>query len=181
MVIPSVPTGNGSRSVKGFGAVAIFCHPLKLFFEPMAELGGGGETAKDPSGWSTDTLKAYIERVIVEHDRRYEERFVAQQMAVRAALDAAAEATMKAEQNAERWRNNANEWRAAMTDREKNFMSQGQANTQFDALEKQIALLNKRNDIAEGRIGGVSAGWGWLVGAVGLIGSIIAIFLAVSQ
>jgi hypothetical protein len=142
---------------------------------------GGGETARDPSGWSTDTLKSYIERVIDEHDRRYAERFVSQEKATQVALNSAAEAVAKAEANAEKWRANANEWRAAMTDRERNFMSREQADTQFEALEKQIDELKTYRDSAEGRAGGLSAGWGFLIGAVGLVGAIIAIVLNLSQ
>ena len=139
---------------------------------------GGGETAKDPSGWSTDTLKAYVERITHEADRRYEQRFEAQEKAVHAALASAALAVERAEVNAERWRNNANEWRSAMTDREKNFMSRDQADSQFDALEKQLVDLKKSRDASEGRMGGLSAGWGYLVGAVGLVGALISIIIA---
>lgn len=142
---------------------------------------GGGETAKDPSGWSTDTLKAYVERVVHESDRRYEQRFEAQEKAVTAALASAALAVDRAEVNAERWRNNANEWRAAMTDREKNFMSRDQADSQFDALEKQITDLKRSRDASEGRMGGISAGWGYLVGAIGLAAALVAIFINLSR
>jgi Flp pilus assembly protein TadB len=139
---------------------------------------GGGETAKDVSGWTTDTLKAHIERLIYESDRRYNERFAAQEKAVVAALAAAAEAVAKAEYNAERWRNNANEWRAAMTDRERNFMSRDQADAMFDAVEKQLGDLKRSRDTSEGRIGGISAGWGYLAGLVGLAAAVVTVVLA---
>lgn len=142
---------------------------------------GGGETAKDPSGWSTDTLKAYVERIVHEGDRRYEQRFEAQEKAVTAALTSAALAVERAEINAEKWRANANEWRAAMTDREKQFMSRDQADSKFDALDKRIAGLEKSRSSSEGRSGGLNAGWGYLVGAIGLAATVIAIVVALTR
>ncbi len=56
-----------------------------------------GETQKDESGWSVDTLKYYIDALLVEHDSRYEQRFAAQEKAVVAALASAEKATDKAE------------------------------------------------------------------------------------
>jgi len=68
-------------------------------------------------------LKEYVEALIEAADRRYEDRFNAQEKAVNAALAAAEKAVETAEHNAEKWRANANEWRSAMTDRERQFLS----------------------------------------------------------
>jgi len=57
------------------------------------------------------SLKEYFEKIMFEKDK-----------AIDIALSAAKEAVMIAEANAEKWRSNANEWRAAMTDREKKFV-----------------------------------------------------------
>lgn len=46
----------------------------------------GGETASDPSGWNVDTLQRHIVDLIAEVDRRYEQRFEAQQEAMKAAF-----------------------------------------------------------------------------------------------
>ena len=58
------------------------------------------------------SLKEYFERVLAEKDK-----------AITAALAAAKEAVSIAEKNAEKWRDQANEWRGAMSDREKNFVT----------------------------------------------------------
>ena len=82
------------------------------------------------------SLKEYIEQLVHASDRRYEERFLSQEKAVRealsaqekavsAALAAAEKAVAVAETNAEKWRANANEWRKAMDDREREFLSKG--------------------------------------------------------
>jgi len=52
----------------------------------------------------------WIKELILAHDRRYEAIFMAQE-----------KATEKQERNAEHWRAQANEWRQAMTDREREF------------------------------------------------------------
>ena len=63
----------------------------------------------------TVSLKEYFEKILVEKDR-----------ALNAALAAAKEAVQIAETNAEKWRNQANEWRGAMNDREKKFITRGE-------------------------------------------------------
>lgn len=57
-------------------------------------------------------LKVYV-------DKRFEES----EKAIQAALAAAEKAVNKAETNGEKWRDNANEWRGAMGDRERDFMT----------------------------------------------------------
>lgn len=75
----------------------------------------------EKTGWSLDTLKALMD----ERDLRYSQLSDEREKAVRAALAAAEKAVSVAQTNAERWQANANEWRSAMTDRERNFFSKG--------------------------------------------------------
>lgn len=72
-------------------------------------------------GWTLETLKALMD----ERDRRYAEVGDAREKAITAALVAAEKALTIAEANSEKWRNNANEWRASMLDRERNFLNKG--------------------------------------------------------
>ena len=57
-------------------------------------------------------LRQHFEALLEETDKRYNQRFEAQEKAVSAA-----------EANSEKWRNNANEWRESMLDRERQFFS----------------------------------------------------------
>jgi len=82
-----------------------------------------------------DAKVSHLEEISNERDRRYEQRFQAQEQAISVA-----------EAAAERWRLNANEWRSAMTDRERNFFSRGM---------------------------------GYVVGAVSIFGTIVAIAMAI--
>ena len=75
-------------------------------------------TVDHKDGWTLETLKVLMD----ERDRRYGEVSTAKEEAVRVALANAEKAVLVAERNAEKWRDNANEWRAAMTDRESQFL-----------------------------------------------------------
>jgi hypothetical protein len=65
--------------------------------------------------WTLEALKEHFEALRVDDQR-----------AVEAALSAAKEAVTAAEVNAERWRNSSNEWRGAMSDRERTFISRAE-------------------------------------------------------
>lgn len=112
--------------------------------------GGGGHTEKQPSGWSIDTLKEHMQAALEAADTRYEQRFLAQEKAVRealaaqekavgAALTAAEKAVAVAERNAEEWRKGANEWRGSMTDRERKFV----AVPELEALKERLQGVSK--------------------------------------
>jgi len=64
-----------------------------------------------------------VNRLMTEIDKRNGAQFLAQERAVTAALAAAEKAVLVAERNAEKWRDNANEWRGAMTDKDRNFVT----------------------------------------------------------
>lgn len=71
----------------------------------------------------TITLKEHFEKILVEKDRYWTGILAEKDKALNAALSTAKEAVGVAENNAEKWRSNANEWRGAMSDREKNFIT----------------------------------------------------------
>lgn len=77
---------------------------------------------------------------MAERDRRYEDRFKAQEAAVE-----------KYDANAEKWRAVSNEWRAAMTDREQRFASREEMYSKFDAVTIAINSLKDTRSKHEGR------------------------------
>lgn len=127
----------------------------------------GGETEKQVSGWTTDTLKDHLGAMIHETEERLkaadaaaglanEQRFIAQQQAIKdalisqkeavaAALVAAEKAVLVAETNAEKWRGAANEWRGAMNDRERNLMPRSEAEQRLQANADKIDAGLKTN------------------------------------
>jgi len=70
-------------------------------------------------------LKEHIDELARLHAKMEEERFASQKELSDQRFAAQEKAIEVAEANAEKWRMNANEWRAAMTDRERNFLSKG--------------------------------------------------------
>ena len=136
-----------------------------------------GEPERNVSGWTTDTLREHFTVLLKEVDQRNEQRFKDQDSAVKAALAAAEKAVTKAEANVEKWRESQNEWRGAMNDRERDLMPRMEAEKSIAANAEKIDNLAARIDRTEGRSGGISAGWGYLVGAVGLLATVITIAL----
>jgi hypothetical protein len=93
----------------------------------MSDEPPNGHTDETREIWAAlGSLRARFEghiKVMDERDRRYTEIGDAKDKAITAALAAAEKAVMVAERNAERWRDSANEWRAAMTDKDRNFVT----------------------------------------------------------
>jgi hypothetical protein len=91
------------------------------------------------------------------------------------ALAAAKEAINKAEAATEKRFQSVNEFRETLSDQAATFVNRDQ----FEALRDVVATLSARLDRIEGRTTGLSAGWGYLLGAVGLAGGVIGIVIAV--
>ena len=68
----------------------------------------------DPRHSEIVSLRDHLERLLAEHEKRETLRADAMQRAL----------TIQ-ERTTEQWRANANEWRSAMDDRERNFLSRG--------------------------------------------------------
>jgi hypothetical protein len=84
-----------------------------------------------------------------------------------AAFVAAEKAVALAEANAERWRQDSQEWRSRITEREKEFATK----LEFDALKERL----DRND---GSSGGMRALAGWIFGGVVAAASVAGILLS---
>lgn len=115
-----------------------------------------GETQRDESGWTVDTLKHH-----------YDQRFTDSDKAVEAALVAQEKAILKAETAADKRFELLNELRDGVATKE-----------QIEALDKLVDGVASRLDRIEGRTGGLNASWGYLVGIVGLAATIIGVILA---
>ena len=112
---------------------------------------------------TTKRLEEKIEaeaRLSVERDKRYAERFAAQE-------------------NAGIYqREITNEFRGQLRDQAEKFITRTESLARAQANADKIDQLATRMDRNEGRSTGLSAGWAALVGAVSLLGAIIAIVFA---
>lgn len=152
----------------------------------MAGGTGGGQTKNEPSGWTVDTLRAHVESLIDERDNRYEQRFSAQQTALKdalsaaekavaAALMAADRAVAKAEAAAERRFESVNEFRQTLSDQTNTLLPRAEADSRFQNIIDKVESLSKSIDRREGQSRGLNMGWVILVAAVGALGVIISI------
>lgn len=126
------------------------------------------------------TLERFFTTLMDANDKRYEQRFIAMEKATLAMISAADNALSKADATAVRDKAAANEWRAAMNDREKLFIARPEFAAEISNLQKKI------EDLAGTRLAGMSAAWGIMLGAGGILISlgtlltlIVTIFLKV--
>lgn len=121
-------------------------------------------------------LKALLD----ERDRRYAQQFTAQEDAVTAALTAqkaltdaafaaSEKAILKSDTNAEKWRESANEWRAAMMDREARFASRSEMEAKFISVADSLAFLKDAVGAGKARGEGRHAMWGYVAAGFGFL------------
>jgi len=101
--------------------------------------------------WTVETLKEHFEQRFVDQEKAVSAALAAAEKAVAAALAAAEKAREQAADDAKLWRASANEWRAAMNDREQKFAMKPEVEGSFKAVEAEIRSL--RETRAEG-VGG---------------------------
>lgn len=140
-----------------------------------------GETEANISGWTVDTLRDHVNQMMSAHDRRYEQRFNAQEQAVKDALLAAKEAVIKAETATEKRFEGVNEFRGQLADQARDLMPRKESEESTRVVNEKIADLNTRVGKAEAKSAGLNQAWGVLIGAVGLFGGIIAIIVALAR
>ncbi len=139
------------------------------------------------------SLREFLERVMDERDRRYEDRFKAQETAVSSALAAQKELTsaafaasekaiVKAEAAQTSYNERSNEFRGQLDDQAKTLIPRTEADARFFSFEEKLSTLRgdvsglreSRSD-ATGRRAGISTGWAVLLGAAGFIATLISI------
>lgn len=127
-----------------------------------------------------DSLKLHFESIQMEKDKAITAALAAAKEAVTAALVSSEKAVDKAELNAEKWRLNANEWRGAMNDREKLFVSTPEYAVWKNAVDVSLADINRKLNLSAGKGLERREGFGYAVGAVGIIAALVAIWYQVN-
>jgi hypothetical protein len=164
-----------------------------------------GETEKEVSGWTTDTLHSHLITVIREHDKRYEQRFQDQEKATINALASANTAVHKAEVAADKRFELLNELKAIVIERDASFMTRTEAEyavnrnseriqdiagrmltlaskdivaAECNLINKAVTEIGERVTRAEGLRSGYHAGWGYLFAAITAIAALVTIYIA---
>lgn len=139
----------------------------------------------EPREWTVDTLKAHLERLLDEADKRNQQRFDAQKEAINtamtasekaigAAMAAAKEAVLKAEAANERRFELLNEFRGALRDQTASFIPRAEANVRIETIEDKLAAAEKRLDTQAGRSSGVGSTWAVIAAVAALLLAAIA-------
>jgi len=145
------------------------------------------------SEWTTETLKEHFETLLAERDNRLQQRYDAQQDALKAALlaqekavatamTAAKEAVTKAETAAERRFEGINEFRGQLADQQQTFIPRTEANAAIERNTERVAdlvervnALASRIDTQQGKSSGIAASWGVLVSVMVLVGIVAGV------
>lgn len=147
-----------------------------------------GETEQNISGWTTDTLHGHLLAMLREKDLRDNQRFEAQQLALRdalsaqekavtAALIAAERAVNKAEAAQEKRNEATNEFRGQLSDQAANLMPRREAQVLIDALAEKVTIMQRRVNETGGRAAGLNDAWGYLIGVAGIIAAVVALIV----
>lgn len=140
--------------------------------------------------WTFASLREYLLRVVSDlsqrqsqladaQDKAVQAALVAQEKAVQAALAAADKAVAKAEENTRQWQISANEWRGAMSDRERTFVPRPEHAKDIDAMKDRLDRLESRTNVTTGIKQGSDAVIAWFFAAAGLSIGLVGIVLAI--
>jgi hypothetical protein len=128
------------------------------------------------------SLRDYVDTMFAEKEKALQAALLAQEKAVAAALEASDKAITKAEINAEKWRESANEWRGAMSDRDRELPSRREVETAVTAVKASIKPLADYVAAQQGRaVGGREVRDGLLTNTQAVIavaGLILALLIA---
>lgn len=129
----------------------------------------------------TVTLKEHIEAVLAAKELRDEQRYTALQTLMATELSAAEKAVHKSETSIERRFEAVNEFRATLSDQAAHFVTRSELEVLRQQWRESTETLAARLDKSEGRSMGITSGWGYLIGAVTLAGTVIAAIFALTH
>jgi hypothetical protein len=121
------------------------------------------------------SLRQYVDGRFEAQDKAVAAALAAQEKAVTAALAAADRAVAKAETATDKRFENSNEWRNTVETLQRTYMPRTEADQLLKALSEKIDELTARVNSRDDRGRGLSQGWMMLVGAVGLIATVVGL------
>jgi hypothetical protein len=126
-------------------------------------------------------LREYVDKCFEAQEKAVAAALAAQEKAVAAALAAADRAVAKAEAAAERRFESVNEFRSALADNFRTLMPRSESEQAVKTINEKIDILTLRVNTREDRGKGIGDFAGWIVGAVGLIATVISIVFALTR
>lgn len=140
----------------------------------------------DPSPWTLETLRIYLEALIHALSRKLDERHHAQQASadlMAGALRQIAQETSAFVSRAEadaihgRFSTNFTDVWAAV----RGCIPRAEYDAAHTRLVEQLDALSQRMDKAEGRSAGIGAGWGYLIAIIAVVSGIISIYAVINH
>lgn len=128
--------------------------------------------AKGVVTWTIETLHEHLIGRMNDADRLYQERFDSQRVALGKAEETAAAAVIR---NTERINDVATRVQEMVTKSEV-IAAVNRLDEHLRELSDRISALGDRVGSIESRSSGLRAGWGYIVTAFGMIGSVIATY-----
>lgn len=136
--------------------------------------------------WNVETVLTHLTSLIESNDRRYEQRFEASQQAItlgfsaqKSAVDAALAAqnaaVIKAEMAAEKRFESVNEFRNTLADQQRNLMPRSEVDVLMRGIHDKLSTLEKAHDAVLAERQGLKGGYGYAVGVVGFVLTILAV------
>jgi PBP1b-binding outer membrane lipoprotein LpoB len=114
--------------------------------------------------WTINTLYKLLATKLQDDEKRYNERFNAQQMAIE-----------KAERASEKRFDSVNEFRGMMADQQATLVNRNEWDAKNIALHDKIDVLTNRLNLMEGSGSGKHAFWGYIVGGLGVLSLIVTL------
>jgi hypothetical protein len=143
-------------------------------------------SVKDTADRRFDEIILRFEQRLSEMDLRYQQRFdeqqrsltdaaVAADRAVSAALESAEKAVSKAEAANEKRFDSVNEFRGQLRDQATSFIPRIEAEQRLSQLAERLDELRNSDALRTGRSAGSSALYGWIIGGIAALATIIVI------
>lgn len=118
-----------------------------------------GETEKQISGWTTDTLKEYVEQ-----------RFIAAEKAIQIANEAS-----------EKRFDAVNEFRGQLGDQVRTFLPRAEYDARHETLENRVSELTNRINRSEGQDRGSEITMGKIYAAIGAAVGLISLIILLAN
>jgi hypothetical protein len=149
----------------------------------MAEL-----SKRSSSEWTIETLREYLTSRIDANEAAALQRFESSNTALQAALAAAKElvsnaqsaadrAVQKAEIASDKRFEGVNEFRAQLADQQRTLMPRAEVEVLLKAITDRVKAVEILQSQSSGTKIGITEGWGWAVGVVGLVLFVVSIFM----
>jgi hypothetical protein len=148
-----------------------------------------GPSLKEYLETRLNLLTVSVHERLAEMDLRYQQRFDAQESAMKTAFNAAKEAVnaalsasdravSKAELAAEKRFEGVNEFRETLGDQQRTLMPRSEVDVLMKGMNEKIGKLEAAVLAKQSESAGVKGGWGYAVGVLGLVMLILSIAMA---